>query len=429
MRSRRTSWSQELSLSTNGTLKRVTAPHVAESLRIVLVLIEPPLPFGSAAARWFYVLFRELVKRGHRVTAFVAGNRQDDLDRAAELFPSPEYDIRLYPFPHRSGFKAKWESFREPYSFMFSDAFKNDLRDELDKGFDILHLEQLSAGWLGLRHVERSLLHIHFLYSIDLKDADLGWKSRWYKHQMYRTERKLIRHYPTVSTLSERLARQIKKISPGTIVPLVPLGIDVDRYPFVTDQQRTVQPIISLIGNMTWYPSYSAAVRLVTTLWPRIKQQIPEARLEIVGRDARQRLANYVGRPDILIEENVPDILPYFRRAGVMLYAPSRGSGTKVKIQEAFCLGVPVVTTTEGVEGIPVIDGVHAGVSDDDNGLVERCVELLKTVSKQNQYRYAARKLIESSCGIDPAVDALELAFKQLTSKAQVNKSSSQNSV
>jgi len=35
-------------------------------------MVEAPVPFGNAAARWYYVLLRELVARGHRVTAFAA---------------------------------------------------------------------------------------------------------------------------------------------------------------------------------------------------------------------------------------------------------------------------------------------------------------------------------------------------------------------
>ncbi len=379
------------------------------------------MPFGNAAARWFYVVLRELVERGHNVTAFATGHRQDELDQAAKLFTSPKYDLRLYPVPHRSGLKAKVETFRKPYSFMFSNEFKRDLKKELDRGFDVLHLEQLSAGWLGLEHVNKSLLHIHFLYSIDLENVNFGWKSRLSKYQMCATERKLIRSYPTVTTLSERLSEQIKKISPRSTVPIVPLGIDASNYRFIPDESRTVEPMVSLIGSMNWYPSYSAAVRLLTRLWPKIKERIPEARLEIVGREAKKQLAAYVGREGIQIEENVPDTLPYFQRASVMLYAPSQGSGTKVKVQEAFCQGVPVVTTSEGVEGMPAQDGVHAGICEDDNGLVERCVELLQSASLQNRYRRAARQLIESYCGVYSSVNALEYAYRDVIRRLSYN--------
>ena len=37
--------------------------------RIVLVLTAPPIPFGTASARWYNVLLKGLVERGHRVTA------------------------------------------------------------------------------------------------------------------------------------------------------------------------------------------------------------------------------------------------------------------------------------------------------------------------------------------------------------------------
>ena len=134
-----------------------------------------------------------------------------------------------------------------------------------------------------------------------------------------------------------------------------------------------------MIGSMNWYPSHSAAVRLLTRLWPEIKRRIPNARVQIVGWQARSALKEFLEMPDVTIEENVPDIRAYFERTGVMLYAPARGSGMKVKILESFGFGVPVVTTSEGVEGLPAVDGVHAGVCEDDAGLIDRAVELFAT--------------------------------------------------
>src|SRR4029453_11452473 len=63
----------------------------------------------------------------------------------------------------------------------------------------------------------------------------------------------------------------------------------------------------------------------------------------------------------------------------------SRGSGMKIKILEAMAFGVPVVTTSEGVEGLPAEDGVHAGVCDDDDGLIERAVDLLQDPGRQER--------------------------------------------
>ena len=102
-----------------------------QPLRIALVLIEPPLPFGNAAARWFYVLLKGLVGRGHRVTAFAACSKPREIDDARRLFPAPAYDLRLYPFPERGGPRAKWDTLRRPYSYMFGPDIRRDLEAEL----------------------------------------------------------------------------------------------------------------------------------------------------------------------------------------------------------------------------------------------------------------------------------------------------------
>src|SRR5690242_20338063 len=99
-------------------------------------MVEAPVPFGNAAARWFYVLLKELVSRGHRVTALAACSKSSEMDEARTRFPAPEYDLRVYPFPQRSGIGSKLETLRRPYSYMFSHEMKRDLEAELAKGYD-----------------------------------------------------------------------------------------------------------------------------------------------------------------------------------------------------------------------------------------------------------------------------------------------------
>jgi glycosyltransferase involved in cell wall biosynthesis len=387
-------------------------------LRIVLVMIEPPVPFGNAAARWFYVLLRGLVERGHRVTAFAACSKPEEMARARELFPAPAYDLRCYPFPFRRGLWAKLQTLWRPYSYMFGTDLKRDLAAELARGYDVLHLEQLWSGWLAPPRAERTLVNVHHLIWIDLSEVrPPTLRGRWERRLMIGTERRLVRRLRRFRACSPRLAPEMKAVNPRAEVSTVPVGVDPDQYRYLPDGERSGEPVVSVIGTMGWYPTRSAAERLLMRLWPEIKKRVPEARVQIVGWNARKALAEYLGMPDVTVEENVPEIEPYFRRTGVMLYAPGRGSGMKIKILEALGYGVPVVTTSEGVEGLPAVDGVHAGVAEDDAGLIDRTVRLLRDRAAQNRLRAAGRTLLESHCGPRPTLDALEAVYQRMVSE------------
>ncbi len=136
---------------------------VSKSLNIVLVLIEPPLPFGNAASRWFYVLIKELNARGHKLRTFVACSKEEEIDKTREIFSVDEHDIRFYLFPRNRTLRDRIKSVLYPHSFKFSEQMKIDLQSELAKGFDILHIEQLWAGWLGLDFPMKALINVHHL--------------------------------------------------------------------------------------------------------------------------------------------------------------------------------------------------------------------------------------------------------------------------
>jgi glycosyltransferase involved in cell wall biosynthesis len=379
-------------------------------------MIEPPLPFGNAAARWFYVLLRGLVERGHRVTAFAACSKPEEMDRARELFSSPRYDLRCYPFPERRGFWSRLQTFWQPYSYMFGADLKSDLETELSHGYDVLHLEQLWSGWLGLKHADRALVNVHHLTWIDLSEyRHPHLRGRMAQRRMLATERRLVRRLKRFRACSPRLEPEMRSVNPHADITVVPVGIDPEQYRYLSDAERTGEPVVSVIGTMNWHPTRSAAERLLTRLWPEIKKRMPAARVQIVGWGARQALADYLNLPDVTVEENVPDIEPYFRKTGVLLYAPGRGSGMKIKVLEALAYGIPVVTTSEGVEGIPAVDGVHAGLAEDDAGLIERTVHLLQDPAAQNRQRAAGRTLLESHCGPRPTLDALEAVYARMT--------------
>jgi polysaccharide biosynthesis protein PslH len=386
--------------------------------RIIIVMPDLPLPFGNAAARWFYVLFKGLVERGHDVTALAACSKPDDIEPAKSLFPATAFDLRCFPHQRWAGLSAKLRMIRQPYSYVYSHEMRQTLAAELSRGFDILHLEQLWSGWLGLDRIKQALLNVHYLFSIDLADTPTRTLAeRIRRMNALRAERSLLRRFSNISTLSPRLSSAVQTANPGARVYTVPLGLDLSLYPFLENPPEHESPVLSLVGSFNWQPTYSAGQRLMTRLWPQIKQRVPHARLQLVGRCAHQRFQHYEALPDVTIHEDVPDTKPYFYGSDVMLYAPSAGSGMKVKVMEAFAYGTPVVTNPDGVEGMPAVDGMHAGIAEDDAGLIERAVELLRRPDRRATQRSAARELLEQHCSPGVTLNQLESVYAGMATK------------
>jgi glycosyltransferase involved in cell wall biosynthesis len=125
----------------------------------------------------------------------------------------------------------------------------------------------------------------------------------------------------------------------------------------------------------------AAAHRLVDTVWPLVRREIPEARLRVAGR-GMDRLGL---RADdgVDIQGEVPSGAEFMREVSVLLFPPVGGSGTKVKVLEALASGLPVITTAIGTEGVASNDGVV--VAEDDETLARAAVSILRDPDERRQ--------------------------------------------
>ncbi len=388
-------------------------------LRVVLLTLEPPLPFGNAVGRWYYVLLKGLVERGHHVTAFAACKTQADAEEAMRLFPAPAFSLRCYPPERRGALRSKMNTLLRPQSNLFSPSLHRDIDRELAAGFDILHMEAHWSGWLGLAHRDAAVVNVHYLFQIDLAGQQPASAiEKVQQVRAFQAEKFLIRKYPVVCTVSGRLSERVKELNPAAEVFTLPFGMDLSQYVFIPARIPGNQ-VVTMIGSYNWMPSFSAAQRLLERLWPAVRARVPGAQLRLVGRRAMAAFGKYAAEPGISIFEDVPDTVPFFRDADVLVYAPGQGSGVKVKVLEAFALGLPVVTTSEGVEGTAARDGVHAGVADDDAGLIARTVALLENPDAGQKQSYAGRALMEADFTPGVALDALERVYQATIEKRE----------
>lgn len=391
-------------------------------MKIVIVTPAVPHPFGDTSARWFYVLITELIARGHDVVAVVATEEPDKLVGEARQWLS-RTDGHLTLHLHRLkvdsfALRRKWQNLLRPCSELLQDSeLTAILGRELAKGYDVLHLEQMSTGWLGLG-MARALLNVHYFDVIDWAGRDnLTFGERKALWQAERATKHLLGGIRNVRLLTPRLKEFAQAIEPEGRYWVVPFALDTSLYLMPPMVQ---EPVLGIIGSMHWVPSRSAAERLITRIWPLVKLRVPKAKLFVAGWNAKKYLGKYSSQPDITLADNLAHPSEFFSEAAVMVYAPSRGSGMKVKVMEAMAYGVPVVTTWEGVEGIDYENGRHCWVAESDEDLADKACRLLEYCGERQRMRDAARTLIEECYSPGPVVDKMMLVYGQMIDSFKV---------
>jgi glycosyltransferase involved in cell wall biosynthesis len=367
--------------------------------RVVLVMLNEPFPFGNTNGRWGHALVKGLAERGYQVRCLSVTARAEWAAGARALLNMPGVELSFYPLERDPGLgwlARKWRTARQPRSYSLSAPLRRDLEIELGRGYDVLHLDPLWAGYLALGRA-RALTGVHNLESIDLQGMrSPSWRARATHALVQRAERRLLSRLRQVHVTTARMAEAVAPLTRAASLHVVPIAVDASLYEFREDDPTT-DPVVGFLANMSWPPGHLAAVRMVTRIFPRIRARRPDARLLLVGWNARTALAGHLGTPGLEVIENVPDAAPYFRRLQVFAYPLPLGSGMMAKILEAMAYGVPIVTTTEGAEGYGVKDRIHALVADDDDVFAELVVETLRDADLRRSLRRHARRLVEDS--------------------------------
>lgn len=385
-------------------------------MRVVVVTPAAPHPFGETAARGLSVLVSGLLAGGAQVRCLVAATESDARIAQArqwleQLPGARNLELEVFPLAVRPMWRRKWRSLWRPFSeTRYARGLAAALARHEAGGCDVLHLEQLWSGWLGLDR-PRALLNIYQLEIVDWQGRRPdGWAERKARLQMHRATTRLLRGARQVRVVTPRLQACARQINPDAEYTVIPFALDVSLYPL---QPPATEPVVGLLGSMHWLPSRSAAERLITRIWPRVKRRLPSARLLIGGWNARRYLEQMVGS-DITLVENLAHPGEFFSRVAVMAYAPARGTGMKVKVLESMAYGVPVVTTAEGAEGLAVDDGVHCAIREDDEGLAEAIVAQLSDDKSRGAMRQAARDLVQARYSREPFLAQMTALYERV---------------
>jgi glycosyltransferase involved in cell wall biosynthesis len=117
--------------------------------------------------------------------------------------------------------------------------------------------------------------------------------------------------------------------------------------------------------------------------------------LTVVGRNPSLSLVKELkAYPEITITGRVDDVRPFISSHALYVIPLRIGSGTRIKAYEAMAMGKAVVSTSIGVEGLPVVSGVHVSIADNVEGLASEIIRLLQTTEARTRLGSNARSFV-----------------------------------
>ena len=114
------------------------------------------------------------------------------------------------------------------------------------------------------------------------------------------------------------------------------------------------------VGLMASPPNFMAIDTFLKTYWARLRSDFPQLALDVAGKGLPQHYAEEWARYEgVNILGYVADIRKLYERSLALITPMIMGAGTCIKVLEALRMGRPVISTAQGLRGIPVERRVH----------------------------------------------------------------------
>jgi len=179
-------------------------------------------------------------------------------------------------------------------------------------------------------------------------------------------------------------------------VAVIPIAVDTKELTPV--KRKMGSKNIFTMGTLHYPPNADGIRWFANEVFPLIQQKMSDVTLTIAGKNPP---ADFIQMEQenpktIKVTGYVPDLTPYFESAALIVVPVRAGGGIRVRILEAFTRGVPVVTTTVGLEGIEASPGIDVLVEDDVNSFANAVIDLIGNQKLQTKLAQNGRSLVES---------------------------------
>jgi len=235
------------------------------------------------------------------------------------------------------------------------------------------------------------------------EDGALAWSHRRFAQAALESERYWLPRFDRILATSCNDAKLVRAIAPDARVTVYPNALAL-----IVPPPRSDRPEIIFSGNLEYAPNIQAVRFFHRDVWPALQSRWPKLKWKILSKNPGSIRELVSSDPSIQVTGFVADAVAVIAQSQVAVVPLFAGSGTRIKILEAWAAGTPVVSTTLGAEGLECRDREHLILADDADSFTAAVSELLALPVNRERIGAAGRRLYEERYTWQTAWKALD---------------------
>lgn len=386
-------------------------------MRVMMLTPGLPQPTGAGAAIRNWHILRFLTQElGARVHVFTFG--EPEAAAAPEPLPAGS-EVTVLPRPARDRRRRLHVLARSTQPDLadrlwIPEAQPRVVWEALNGAVDLVHIGGLEVGRYGrevIRHrpaaaapaVVLDDFNAEYVLQRRAAAVDAAAPRRW-PAALYSTvqwarlrafERDLCRAADAVVCVSRADAAALGALGLARPPAVIPNGVDTERYhPAPAGGGDWPRFDLLFSGTFDYRPNVDAARWLAGAVWPGLRARAPRLTLGLVGQRPAPAVQALAALPGVTVTGAVPDDRPYLWGARLYVVPMRYGGGVRLKLLNALAAGLPVVSTTMGIEGTSALPGRDLLTADTPAAWAQTCLRLLSDAELRARLVAGGRELV-----------------------------------
>ncbi len=205
-------------------------------------------------------------------------------------------------------------------------------------------------------------------------------------------EAKLVNLCDAHTVVSEVDKQKLLRHNPSANVTVIPNGVDSTK--FSPSDAPSDHRSLLFVGSMDYHANADSVMWFARTVWPEISRRYPSLKFNIVGRSPARNI-QLLASDKICVTGTVDDVRPFYADALAVIVPLRVGGGTRLKILEAMAMGVPVISTRLGAEGVTAADGQEILLADSEPEMMAALDRITTDMQFRQELATRARRLVE----------------------------------